>query len=354
MPRFNASRHAPHANRDWRIAILALVAAACTGAGAEGADMHTLTLGAYTTPREVYGREILPAFAQRWADSTGQTVEFAESYLGSGAQARAIVGGFEADVAALSLEPDVQSLVDAGLVRPEWNATPTGGMVSRSIVVIAVRPGNPKRIADWDDLTRPDVDVVTPNPKTSGGAMWNIAALYGATMRERGGSTAADSAAAEARLRTVLSRVRIMDKGAREAMLTFENGIGDAAITYENEVLVARKSGQAMDYVIPPSTLLIENPVAVVHEYAERHGTLAMAEAFTRFLITPEMQRRYAAYGLRPVDSLVAAETASEFPPVRDLFTIRDMGGWPAVIERLFAPGGAFDRASAAAVASGR
>ena len=333
---------------------LVLLLAGCSGANAEQGAARTLTFAAYTTPREAYGREILPAFISAWADSSGHTLRIEESYLGSGAQARAIAGGFEADIAALSLEPDIQTLVDAGLVRPDWNATPFGGMVTRSIVVIAVRPGNPKRITDWKDLTRADVEVVTPNPRTSGGAMWNIAALYGAALRERGGTSAADSGAADALLRGVLSRVRIMDKGAREAMLTFEHGVGDAAITYENEVLVAQKGGQAMDYVIPSSTILIENPVAIVHGYAEPRGTVAAAEAFVRYLTTPDAQRMFTRYGLRAVDSTVAGETQGQFPSVRDLFTIRDLGGWPAVVAALFAPGGAFDRASAAAVAGRR
>lgn len=268
----------------------------------------TLTLGAYTTPREVYGRELLPAFARHLDSTTGRKVQFAESYLGSGAQARAIAGGFEADIAALSLEPDVETLVKAGLITYDWKDTPSSGMVTRSIVVIAVRPGNPKNIKDWRDLARRDVEVLTPNPKTSGGAMWNIAAIYGAALRARGGNTRADSLAAESLLRDVFARVRIMDKGARESMITFENGIGDAAITYENEVLVARHGGKEMDYVIPSSTLLIENPIAVIDEYAKKHGTLEIARAFIDFVLTPDAQRAFAEYGYRPVDATAASE----------------------------------------------
>ena len=197
-----------------RIALAAslLLAAACGGDDANGGTqapsaVRTLTLAAYTTPREVYGREIIPAFQKFWKEKTGQDVRFQESYLGSGAQARAIVGGFEADVAALSLEPDLQKLVDAGLVKPEWKSGPYAGMVSRSIVVLGVRPGNPRGIRDWDDLRRPGVNVLTPSPKTSGGARWTGAAQHGAVARGHAGG----GAAPEAVLGEVLRNVSIMD-----------------------------------------------------------------------------------------------------------------------------------------------
>jgi sulfate/thiosulfate transport system substrate-binding protein len=308
------------------------------------ATVRTLTLGGYTTPREVYGRRILPAFQKHWKATTGEEVRFRESYLGSGAQARAVVGGFEADVAALSLEPDIETVRQAGLITRDWKGGAHRGMVSRSIVVIAVRAGNPKGIRDWADLRRPGIRVLTPNPRTSGGAMWNIAAMYGAALR--GGTPVArgDSAGAEGLLRDVLRNVDVMDKGARESMITFERGVGDAAITYENEVLVARQAGKAVDYVVPRSTILIENPVAVVDAYAEKHGTRDLADAFVRFLGTAEAQRAYAEYGLRPVDEQVTP--ARPLPAVGDLFTIADMGGWPAVARTIFADGGVFDRAS--------
>ena len=306
---------------------------------------RTLTLGAYTTPREVYGQKIIPAFQRYWKQKTGEDVKFEESYLGSGAQSRAISEGFEADVAALSLAPDLQRLEDAGLITHDWRKAPHGGMVTRSIVVIGVRPGNPKNVRDWADLER--VSVLTPSPKTSGGAMWNVAAVYGAALR--GGTPAArgDSAAAQAFLGDVLKRVKVMDKGARESMITYENGVGDAIITYENEAIVAKQAGKKMEYVIPRSTILIENPVAVVDRYAEKHGNRDLADAFVAFLSTPEVQRMYSEYGLRPVDEAVAAETAGQFPKVQDLFTIRDLGDWPVAKRELFADGGVFDRVQA-------
>jgi sulfate/thiosulfate transport system substrate-binding protein len=329
------------------LAAAAVLLAACGSDQAAGTketpSVRTLTLGAYTTPREVYGREIIPAFQRHWKERTGQEVKFQESYLGSGAQARAVIGGFEADVVALSLEPDVQKIAEAGLITHDWKANPTGGMVSRSVVVLGVRPGNPKGVRDWDDLRRAGVSVLTPSPRTSGGAMWNIAALHGAVSRGRAGG----GAPPETVLREVLRNVAVMDKGARESMLSFENGVGDVAITYENEVLVARQAGKAMDYVIPSSTILIENPVAVVDTYVDEHGTRDVAEAFVAFLRTPEVQRMYARYGLRAVDAAVAQETAAQYPAVGDLFTIRDLGGWPGVTKSLFDQGALFDRASA-------
>ncbi|MBC7791622.1 MAG: sulfate ABC transporter substrate-binding protein [Anaerolineae bacterium] len=340
---------------------LSLTALAACGGETEASNqagspppVRSLTLGAYTTPREVYGQKILPGFAKQWKEKTGEDVKFAESYLGSGAQSRAIIDGFEADVAALSLEPDITKIADAKLITRERKDAPNGGMVSRSVVVIGVRPGNPKNIRGWDDLTRKGVEVLTPNPKTSGGAMWNIVALYGAALRGGTRATAGDSAAAEAILAAVVRNVRIMDKGARESMLTFESGVGDAIITYENEALVARKAGKAMDYVIPTSTVLIENPVAVVDVYAEKHGNGDLAQAFVDYLSSPEAQRHYAEYGLRAVDESVAKETAGTYPPVKDLFTIRDLGGWPQVTKTLFDRGGVFERATSRKMVAAR
>jgi len=309
--------------------------------------VRTLTLGAYTTPREAYGKAIIPAFQRHWREQTGEEVRFEESYLGSGAQARAIVGGFEADVAALSLEADVETIAKAGLIQRDWRAGPHQGMVTRSIVVIAVRAGNPKGIRDWEDLGKSGLEVLTPNVRTSGGAMWNVCALYGAALRGGTSASKGDSASAETLLGAVLKNVRIMDKGARESIVNFEKGVGDAAITYENEVLVGRQSGQTYEYQVPRATILIENPVAVVDANAEKHGNRDLADAFVAFLATPEAQRAFTTYGLRPVDETVATEVQDQFPAVQDLFTIRDLGGWPEAIRTLFAPDGVYERVMA-------
>ncbi|HEX9302905.1 MAG TPA: sulfate ABC transporter substrate-binding protein [Thermoanaerobaculia bacterium] len=313
-------------------------------AGGPSAKPVTLILGAYTTPREVYGKAILPAFEKRWKEKNGQRMQFRESYQGSGAQSRAIVGGFEADIAALSLEGDIDKIAQAGLITHDWKAAPHGGMASTSIVVLAVRPGNPKKILDWPDLARPGLNVLTPDPKTSGGAQWNINAIYGAALRGFAGVPKDDRAAAKDFLKRVFANVSIMDKGARESITTFEKGVGDVAITYENEVLIGRQAGQTYDYVVPRSTILIENPVALVDRYVDQHGVRAVAEAFVNFLHEPEAQRLYARYGLRSVDVAVAKENASKLPHVQDLWKIDYLGGWKKISKDLYGPDGVFTR----------
>jgi sulfate/thiosulfate-binding protein len=333
------------------IALLAGLLAACGSPAApaanQGASQPTgnqvkLILGAYTTPREAY-KELIPLFQKQWKEKTGQDVVFEESYLGSGAQSRAIVEGFEADIAALSLEADVNRIKDAGLITHDWKSGPYKGMISDSIVSFAVRPGNPKGIRDWADLAQPGLEILTPNPKTSGGAMWNVLALYGAA--KRGfveGVSKDDDAAAQDFLLNVLKNVTVMDKGARESITNFEKGVGDLAITYENEVLVGQQSGQTYELVIPRSTILIENPVAVIDTYVDKHGTREAAEAFVAFLSTKEAQEIFAKYGLRSVDPEVAKATASQYPHVEDLFNIDYFGGWEKATPDFFGENGIY------------
>ena len=347
-------------NKTIRLTILALllaIAAACgaasapagpgaaanNGEAANSGEAVTLILGAYTTPREAYG-EIIPLFQEHWKVESGQDVTFEESYLGSGAQSRAIVEGFEADVAALSLEANITRIADAGLITHDWHSLPHNGMVSTSVVVFAVRPGNPKGITDWADLAQPGLEILTPNPATSGGAMWNILSLYGAA--KRGfveGVPADDDIAAQEFLLSVLNNVLVMDKGARESITNFEQGVGDVAITYENEVLVAQKNGQDYEMVIPRSSILIENPVAVIDASVDKHGTREVAEAFVNFLFTPEVQGIFAEYGLRSVDESVAAATADQYPALEDVFTVDEyFGGWAEVTPLMFGEEGIF------------
>jgi sulfate transport system substrate-binding protein len=319
-----------------------------SGAGDRGGPL-VLTLAAYTTPREVYSQEILPGFARAYEASHHRRVELRESYLASGAQSRAVVGGFEADVLALSLEPDVARVKAAGLVTHDWKAGERAGIVSRSIVVIGVRKGNPLGIHDWDDLARPGVEVLTPNVRTSGGAMWNVAAIYGAALRGHTSAAANDEGAAIELLARIFRNVKTMDRSGRGSMLTFERGVGDAIITYENEILVGQRDGHDYEYVVPRSTLSIENPVAVVDAYAARHGVTDAARAFVAYLFTAPPQRAFAAYGYRPVLPSVIAETRDRFPAPEDLFTVRDLGDWASLDARLFAAGAAYDRALARA-----
>ncbi len=305
----------------------------------------TLILGGYTTPREAYSKAVIPAFQKYWKEKTGQDAEFQESYQGSGAQSRAIIGGFEADIAALSLEGDIDKIAEAGLITHDWKSKPNHGMVSNSIVVIALRPGNPKGIRDWPDLTQSGLNVLTPDPKTSGGAQWNINAIYGAALRGFAGVPKEDKAAAQEFLKSILRNVSIMDKGARESITNFEKGVGDAAITYENEVLVARQSGQDYEYVVPHSTILIENPIALVDKYVDKHGVREVAEAFIDFLWTAEGQRAYAKYGLRPVvPTAVGGNVITQFPAVQDLWKIDYLGGWKRVAEEIYGQQGVYTK----------
>lgn len=316
------------------------------GAAASGKAAITLTLGGYTVPREAYGKSIIPAFKESWQKERGQTIDVRESYLASGAQARAIVGGFEADVAALSLEADVDKVKESGLINTDWKAGEYAGMVTRSVVVIGVRKGNPKGVEDWADLAKPGISILTPNVRTSGGAMWNVLAVYGAALRGHAGVPAGDVQAATEFLAKVLANVKIMDSSGRESVLTFERGVGDVMITYENEILVAPPE-KRHDYVTPTSTVLIENPAAVVDGYAKKNGTLEAAQAFVAFLTTPDAQRAFAKHGLRPVLPSVIEETKDSFRPVTDLFTVKDLGGWAELKKTFFAAGGIYDRALA-------
>jgi sulfate/thiosulfate transport system substrate-binding protein len=333
--------------------LVSFLAAACAllvllagcGASANGSTV-TLTLGAFSTPSAVYAK-LIPLFEAQWKQQTGQTVTFHQSYQASGTQSKAIINGFQADVAALSLAPDIDAIAKAGLITHDWTATPTGGMVSDSIVAFAVRQGNPKGIHDWADLARPGIQILTPNPQTSGGAQWNILALYGAALRgEVSGVPKGDATAAFAFLKAVLKNVKVMDKDAQTSITDFEQGVGDVAITYESSVLTGQKAGNSEQLVIPTSTILIQNPVAVVDRYVDQHGTRTAAEGFVNFLITPQAQQIYAQVGqMRPVDASVAQSFSSQFASVTDLWKIDFLGGWKAVKSQFFGPNGIYTQA---------
>ena len=323
--------------------LIVLITTGCAGEQATQAtgDEVKLILAGYTTPREAYG-EIIPLFQADWKEKTGQTVTFEESYQGSGAQSRAVAEGFEADVVALSLEADITRLEKAGLITHDWRSKPLGGMVSNSVVAFAVREGNPKNIKDWADLLQPELEILTPNPKTSGGAMWNVLALYGAAKRGNVEGFTADDQGAQDFLLAILQNVSVMDKGARESITNFEKGVGDVAITYENEVLVGQQAGVNYELVLPSSTIRIDNPVAVVDTYVDKHGTREVAEAFVDFLFTKEAQEVFAKHGLRSPDPEVAQATADQYPPITDLFTIDEFGGWAEATPKFFGDDGIF------------
>jgi sulfate transport system substrate-binding protein len=305
------------------LAVLALAALTLTGvAGARTADSK-LTLVAYSTPRDAYA-EIIPEFQKT---AKGKDVDFEQSYGASGEQARAVKAGLKADIVALSLEPDVTTLVKAGLVNPKWKQNKWQGIVTRSVVVFVVRRGNPKKIRDWEDLTRSGVDVVTPNVQTSGGAKWNVMAAYGA-MRKKGRS----HKQAVAYLRNLYKHVVSQDKSAREALQTFLAGRGDVLLAYENEAIFANSKGQDVPYVIPKATIRIENPIAILNTSKNK----AAAGAFLNFLRTPRAQKIYGENGYRPV--LVSALRSFKFPVRPWLFTIKSLGGWASVDKRFFDP----------------
>jgi sulfate/thiosulfate transport system substrate-binding protein len=303
-------------------AVLALsILAGCGEASGGGEGGGSLTLVAYSTPREAY-EQIISAFKET---DTGSGVTFETSYGSSGEQSRAVEGGLPADVVALSLEPDITRLVESGLVEENWNEDEYRGMVTDSVVVLAVRRGNPEGIRGWDDLTREGVEVITPNPFTSGGARWNVMAAYGAQL-EQGKS---EEQGIEY-LRRLFTNVPVQDKSARESLQTFAGGKGDVLIAYENEVITAQQAGEDLEYVIPAQTILIENPVSVTSDSQSPE----QARAFVDFLRSPEAQRIFAENGYRPVVEEVLGEF--DFPTPPALFTIDELGGWQEVSRRFF------------------
>ncbi|GGG04697.1 sulfate ABC transporter substrate-binding protein [Paenibacillus abyssi] len=300
----------------------------------------TLVIGAYSVVRDAFA-ELLPMFQAQWKAETGQTVTFQESYEASGTQARAIVGGFEADVTLLAMEGDVEKIEKAGFITHDWKAAAGEGMVTRSIVVMGTREGNPLHIKDWEDLTKPGVKVLYPNPKTSGGAQWDINAIYGAGLKiseEREGVMNPEFA--KSFLEQIHQNVQSLDKSGRASMAAFEYGVGDVIVTYENELLARINQGVMYDIVIPKHTILIENPAAVIDKNVDKHGTRAVAEAFVEFLHGDEAQRIFAEYGFRPVNEAVADEVKSRFAQPAGLFDIEYLGGWDEVREKLYSQRG--------------
>jgi sulfate/thiosulfate transport system substrate-binding protein len=291
---------------------------------AAGASKDTkLTLVAYSTPKEAYG-QLITAFQKTKA---GNGVSFSQSYAASGEQSRAVAAGLDADVVAFSLEPDITSLVQKKIVAKSWNKDKYKGMVTRSVVVFVVRDGNPKKLKTWNDLLKPGVQVITPNPFTSGGARWNVMAAYGGALRS--GKTPKQ---AVDYLGKLWKHVVAQPTSAREGLQTFLAGRGDVFLAYENEALFAKQKGQPVQFVIPKATILIENPIAVPS--TSKHKT--EANAFLKFLRTPAAQKIFAQNGYRPVVS--AAARGFSFPTRPQLFTIKYVGGWPQVEKKFFDP----------------
>jgi sulfate/thiosulfate transport system substrate-binding protein len=308
------------------LAVTALVGVvSVTGCGgsssASGSSGGKLALVAYSTPQEAY-EQLIPAFQKTAA---GKGVSFSQSYGASGDQARAVASGLPTDIAAFSLAPDMDKLVKAGLVDSNWAQNKWHGFVTDSVVTLVVRKGNPKGIHDWSDLIRPGVQVIEPNPFTSGGARWNVMAAYGAQIKE--GKTPAE---ADAYLQQLFKHVVVQDKSARDALQTFTSGKGDVMIAYENEAITAQQKGKAVDYVTPKDTILIQNPIAVTKD------AKPAAQQFVDWLHTDAAQKIFAERGYRPVVSSLADK--SKFPTPPGLFTIDDVGGWDQVMTKFFDP----------------
>lgn len=303
---------------------LALLLALLFPALAAGAARDTkLALVAYSTPRDAYG-QLISAFQKTAA---GKDVSFSQSYGASGEQSRAVASGLDADIVAFSLAPDITSLVQKKLVASNWTKDKWGGMVTRSVVVFVVRDGNPKKLRTWNDLLKSGVQVVTPNPFTSGGARWNVMAAYGGALRS--GKTPKQ---AQDYLAKLWKHVVASPASAREGLQAFLAGRGDVFLAYENEAIFAQKHGQNVQFVIPKATILIENPVAVTTK--STHKT--QARAFLKFLRTQPAQRIFAENGYRPV--VKAAARGFNFPVRQQLFTIKYVGGWPKVEKKFFDP----------------
>jgi sulfate/thiosulfate transport system substrate-binding protein len=342
-------------------ALAAVAAAGCGGSGTSNAsgggscspgDAPVLTFAAYSNPYDAYGK-LTSTFAADWKDShNGQSLIFQMSFGGSTTQAENIVNGFPADIYASSLAPDVGLVQDAGLITHDWTQDQNGGIVQTGAVVFVVRPGNPKNIHNWSDLTQPGLQILTPDPSQSGGAKWNIVAAYGAAMRgEVPGYAKGSTADGERLLEGIFKNVTVLDKSANDSLKNFEAGNGDVAITYDYQAATSIAAGQDDEIVAPPSTVFIQTPTVAVDKNAEKHCVEPIANAFVKYLQSPDAQQVFADVAhTRPIDISEAKKGTDSVPPINDLFTTDDLGGWDTLIkDTVFGPEGAFTKAFQAA-----
>jgi sulfate/thiosulfate transport system substrate-binding protein len=322
-----------------KVLLAALIGAAALSGAAHAADISLLNVS-YDPTRELYA-DLSQAFAARFKSDTGNTVEVKTSNGGSGAQARAVIDGLDADVVTLALAYDIDAIADRGLIAPDWQSRlPWNSAPYTSTIVFLVRKGNPKGIKDWDDLARPGVRVITPNPKTSGGARWNYLAAWGFAQRKYG----SDEKAREF-VKAIYANVPVLDTGARGSTMTFtQRGVGDVLIAWENEAFLAMNDlgRDKFDIVLPSISILAEPPVAVVDRVVDRKGTRAAAEAFLKFIYSPEGQGIVAKDNYRPRDPAVAKQYKASFSDI-DLLTINDFGGWRKAQTTHFNDHGVFD-----------
>ena len=304
-----------------------------------------LTLVSFAVTKAAH-EAIIPKFVEQWQKEKGQTITFNQSYGGPGSQTRAVIDGLEADIVHLALALDTAKIEKAGLIEPGWEKeVPNEGIVSKSVAAIVTREGNPKGIKTWEDLSKDGVKLITADPKTSGVARWNFLALWGSVVKTGGDETKALDLTTK-----VYKNVPILTKDAREATdVFFKQGQGDALINYENEILLAGEKGEKPTYTIPEVNVSIDNPIAVVDKNVDKHGTREVAEAFVKYLYTPEAQREFAKAGFRPVDATVAAEPefVQKYAPIKTLFTAQDLGGWADIQQKFFDDGAVFDKIQA-------
>jgi sulfate transport system substrate-binding protein len=303
----------------------------------------TLINVSYDPTRELY-KEISEKFTKAHLAKTGQTITIRNSHGGSGAQARAVLGGLKADLATLALASDIEALEDRGFIKPGWQARyPGNSSPYTSAIVFLVRKGNPKKLQNWNDLVRADVAVITPNPKTSGGARWNLLAAWG-SITQNGGT----EAQAVEYVRKLYERVPVLDTGARGSTTTFvQKKIGDVLLAWENEAILALKEegGDQLMIVYPELTVLAEPPVALIDKIVDQRGTRAAADAFIQYLYTDEAQEIIAKWGYRPQNAAALEKHKDTLPPIKKLFTVKDVAGsWREAQKKFFGDGGIFDQ----------
>jgi sulfate/thiosulfate transport system substrate-binding protein len=356
MLRWYRSRIIPAALVAGLLGLTACTAGTASGAAAcdssSPASSPVVTLAAYSNPYAAYGK-LISTWQSEWKDAhDGQLVQFLTSFGGSTTQAQSIINGLGADVYASSTAPDVEMVQQAGLITNDWQEAKDGSIVQSGSVVFAVRPGNPKHIENWDDLTQPGLSILTPDPAQSGGARWNIVAAYGAAMRGQvPGYQKENPADAERLLEGIFKNVTVMDKSANDSLKNFESGNGDVAITYDYQVATAQAAGGDEELVEPPSTVQIQTPTVVVDENADAHCVADIAKQFVDYLHTKEAQDIFASTAYtRPIPTAEAAKATDDLPAVKDLFTTDDLGGWDALVnDTVFGPDGAFTQAFQAA-----
>ncbi len=358
-----------HAARQWRVQLirwlykysawgvaslflvgvsLSIVMAACSprnvnntgNAGAASQSDVTLTFVSYSVTNAAY-QQIIPKFIEQWKKEHNQNITFNQSYDGSGSQTLAVIDGKEADVVHLSLALDINKLVEAGFIQPGWEKeAPNDAIVTKSLNAIAIRQGNPKNIKTWTDLAQDGVNVVTADPRTSGGARWNFLSLWGSVTKTGGNENQAIDFIAK-----VYNNAPLLPKTARNASEVFlKDGQGDVLLNYENEMILSTQNGEKISYVVPDVNISIDNPVAVVDKNVDKHGTRPIAEAFIKFLYTPESQREFTKLGFRPVDLTIAKETEANFPKIKTIFKAEDLGGWNEIQKKFFDEGAIFDK----------